>query len=104
MNSPDMTNCQAACSQCSGDSLTPAAGGEEIFTGWRLAAAALWVFVLPLGLAVVGAVIARWYWPGPARMLLAALAGLAAGGAISSVAAKSIRATRTEPENDSNEI
>ena len=110
VNSPDISDCQAGCSQCSADSPTPAAA-EEIFTGWRLAAAALWVFVLPLALAVVGAVVARSCWPGPARTLLAALAGLVAGGAISWMAAKSIRATHTDiptgptdAEDDSNEI
>ena len=103
MNSPDISDCQAGCSQCSADSPTPAVG-EEIFTGWRLAAAALWVFVLPLALAVVGAVVARWYWPGSARMLFATLAGLASGGAISRAAAKSIRTTSADVEDDSNEI
>jgi len=104
VNSPDISDCQAGCSQCSADSPTAAVGGEEIFTGWRLAAAALWVFVLPLALAVTGAVVARWYWPGPARMLFAALAGLAAGGAISWTAAKLIRTTPAEMQNNSNEI
>ena len=111
MNFSDISDRQAVCSQCSGDSATPAAGDEEIFTGWRLAAAALWVFVLPLALAVVGAIVARWCWPGPARTLLAALAGLAAGGAISWVAAKFIRTTHADipsgpddAEDDSNEI
>ncbi|MDP6636082.1 MAG: hypothetical protein QGG42_14375 [Phycisphaerae bacterium] len=108
MSSPDIAQCQAACSQCSADSATPEAGGEEIFTGWSLAAAALWVFVLPLALAVVGAVVARSYWPGPTRMLVAALMGLAAGGVISSIASRLIRTTHTDipaaVENDCNEI
>ena len=104
VNSPDISDCQAGCSQCSTDSPTPAAGGEEIFTGWRLAVAALWVFVLPLVLAVAGALVARWYWPGPAPALLATLAGLAAGGAISWTAERLIRTTPGEMQNDSNEI
>ena len=104
MNSPNVSECQVACSQCSADSSIPAAGGEEIFTGWRLAAAALWVFVLPLVLAVAGAVIARSYWPGNTRMLFATLAGLAAGGAISWTASRLIRTTQSEIEDDSNEI
>ena len=104
MNSPDISNCQAGCSQCSAGSPTLAAGGEEIFTGWRLAVAALWVFVLPLVLAVAGAVVGRWYWPGPTGMLLATLAGLAAGGAISWTASRLIRTTQSEIEDDSKEI
>ncbi len=75
----------------------------------------MWVFVLPLALAVTAAVVARWYWPGPTRMLLAVLAGLVAGGAISWTAARLIRTThteidlscvvrRTKQEDDSNEI
>ena len=103
MSSPDISDCQAGCSQCSADSATPAAGGEEIFTGWRLAVAALWVFVLPLALAVTGAIVARWYWPGPTGMLLAALAGLAVGGAISWTASRLIRTTQSEIGDDSNE-
>ena len=102
MNSPNISDCRAGCSQCSPDS--PAAAGEEIFTGWRLAVAALWVFVLPLALAVTGAIVARWYWPGPARMLLAALAGLAVGGAISWTASRLIRTTQSEIKDDSDEI
>jgi hypothetical protein len=97
VSSPEISDCQAGCSHCSSaKSSTTVVVGEEIFTGWRLAAAALWVFVLPLGLAVVGAVIARWYWPGPTRMLVAALAGLTAGWAISSVASRFIRTTHTD--------
>ncbi|MDP6543406.1 MAG: hypothetical protein QGH60_05400 [Phycisphaerae bacterium] len=103
MNSSDISQCQSGCSQCSSDSSAPAVGGEEIFTGWRLAAAALWVFVLPLALAVAAALVARWYWPGPTRTLLAALAGLVAGGAISRAAAKLIRTTHTEIEDDSSQ-
>lgn len=104
VNSPDISDCQAGCSQCSSDSSIPAARGEEIFTGWRLGVAALWVFVLPLVLAITAAIVARWYWPGPTRMLLAALTGLAAGGAISWAASRAIRTTHTEIEDDSNEI
>jgi len=104
VNSPNVSECQAGCSQCSSDSSIPAARGEEIFTGWRLGVAALWVFVLPLALAVTAAIVARWYWPGPTRMLLAALAGLAVGGAISWTASRRIRTTRTEIKDDSNEI
>jgi len=104
VNSPNVSDCQAGCSQCSADSPTPAVDDEEIFTGWRLAAAALWVFVLPLVLAVSGAIIARWYWPGPTPALLAAMAGLAAGGAISWAASRLIRTTQSETQNDSNEI
>jgi len=37
-------------------------------------------------------------------MLLAALTGLAAGGAISWAASRAIRTTHTEIEDDSNEI
>ena len=103
VNSSDMLDCQAGCSQCSADSAIPTADREGIFTGWRLAAAALWVFVLPLVLAVVGAVVARSCWPGPGRMLLAAITGLAAGGAISWPAAKLIVAKPAVAESDGNE-
>ena len=95
VNSPDISDCQAGCSRCSASDPT-AVVGEEIFTGWRLAAAALWVFVLPLSLAVVGAIVARSYWPGPTRMLVAALAGLTVGGAISLIASRLIRTTHTD--------
>lgn len=104
MNSPDISDCRAGCSQCSSDSSIPAARSEEIFTGWRLGVAALWVFVLPLALAVTAAIVARWYWPGPTGMLLAALAGLAVGGAISWTASRRIRTTQSEIKDDSNEI
>ena len=56
----------------------------------------MWVFVLPLVLGLFGSLIARWYWPGPTSMLIAALAGLLLGWAISSIASKRIRTTHTE--------
>jgi hypothetical protein len=96
VNSPQKSECQAGCSHCSASSPAPAVVGEEIFTGWRLGAAALWVFLLPLALAVVGAIVARSYWPGPTRMLIAALAGMAVGGVISSAASSRIRTTHTD--------
>jgi len=58
--------------------------------------AALWVFVLPLVTALVATLIARSYWPGAATMLAAALIGLVAGGAISSIALRLIRTTHTD--------
>jgi hypothetical protein len=96
VSSPQKSECQAGCSHCSATSPEPAVVGEEIFTGWRLGAAALWVFLLPLALAVVGAIVARSYWSGPTRMLIAALTGLAVGGAISSAASRRIRTTHTD--------
>jgi hypothetical protein len=95
MNSPEIKNCSAGCSQCSSadQAIAP---GEDIFIGWRLAIAALWAFVLPLGLALVGTLLARWYWPGPARMLLLAIIGLAIGAGVSSIALRRIRTTHTE--------
>jgi len=61
-----------------------------------LATAAIWVFALPLALALAGSLLARSYWPGQSRMLIAALIGLTAGAAIASVALKFIRTTHTE--------
>ena len=90
----EKSECPSGCSRCSSADQTVAAG-EDVFTGWRLAAAALWVFVLPLAIALVGTVLSRWYWPGPGRMLLSALAGLVVGGVISSIASRFIRTTHT---------
>ncbi|MDP6044586.1 MAG: hypothetical protein QGH94_00875 [Phycisphaerae bacterium] len=95
MNSPEISDCPAGCSQCS-SAKQPIAPGEDVFIGWRLAVAALWVFVLPLTLALVASLVARTYWPGPTRMLVAALIGLAVGGVISSIALKLIRTTHTD--------
>jgi hypothetical protein len=106
-----MSDCQAGCSGCSSGNAAVAPAGKEIFTGWRLGAAALWAFVLPLAMAVVGVLIARWYWyKVPGAELLAALIGLACGGAISWLAVRIIRTTYTdepiEPvvEHDHDEI
>ncbi|MBC8372533.1 MAG: hypothetical protein ISS69_05790 [Phycisphaerae bacterium] len=103
MNSSNISECQSGCSHCSADSSIDTAAGEGIFTGWRLVSAVLWVFVLPLGLAVTAALFARFFWPGPARMLLAALAGLTAGGAISRVATGLIGTTPANIDNDRKE-
>jgi len=62
----------------------------------------LWVFALPLALAVTGAIVARWYWPEPAFALLATLAGLVAGGAISWTAVRFICIAPVDMENDGN--
>ena len=95
MNSPDNMQCQAGCSHCSASEASPVTG-EDIFIGWRLGVAAMWVFLLPLALAVAGAVISRHYWPGASQMLALALAGLVLGVLIASIASRFIRTTHTD--------
>jgi len=65
-----------------------------MFEGWRLAAAACWVFVVPLALAVIGAVVAVRFGLGNTQVLLTALAAGTCGAVTASVATKFIRVTK----------
>jgi len=55
-------------------------------TGWRLGVAATGAFLLPLGAATAGAIVA-----GPERQLIGCLIGLAGGAVAASLAARLLR-------------
>jgi len=65
-----------------------------MFEGWRLAAAAWWVFVVPLILAVTGAVVAVRFQSGHTEVLLIALAAGICGVGAALVATKFLRVTK----------
>ncbi len=86
--------CQGKCPQCSdepssGDPCKP--GG---LVGWQFAVVALIAFVVPMGLCVSSAVVARSYLPGESIQLLAALAGLVFGVVIAGVIVRQIVPTK----------
>jgi hypothetical protein len=92
-DSPCCEGCEA-CREHRHDSSAPVPGA---LAGWRLAAAATGAFLLPLGLALAGSILAG---NSPERRLIGALAGLAAGVAVawtaSRIVSKRIQGSTTE--------
>ena len=92
MTAPDksrVSQCPSGCSQCSLDAGDAGGAGEaSVFSGWRLALRAAWVFLAPLASAIAGAAIA----PGGAvSKWIGAMAGFALGVAVTAGAGRLAR-------------
>jgi len=78
-------SCVTGCSACRlGDAPKPAPGG---LTGWRLVVSAFAVFLLPLALALGGAMLVGG---GQVGRVLGALCGLIVGGGLGVVIARRV--------------
>lgn len=81
--------CAAQCTGCGGAETRPAEAGG--LTGWRLTAVAAGVFLVPLLLAVAGAIVLPRFWPGPAAQIVGGAGGLLVGVVLAVVAGRLCR-------------
>ena len=99
MTAPDesrVSQCSSECSQCSVDA--GCAGEASVFSGWRLALRAAWVFLAPLAAAIVGAAIAGG---GAVSQWIGAMAGFALGVVVTAGAGRLARGNTGTHEESS---
>lgn len=70
-----LSGCGGKCSQCDmKNAVEPGA-----YSGWRLSAASLLVFINPLGMAILGAILLPMFWASEHATFAGAAAGLTVG-------------------------
>lgn len=92
---PNTTDCDGGCPGCAHDP-----GGdlpEGALSGWKLVGTVGGAFLLPLGLAILGAVLAGTQ---PNRQVLGALIGLVSGLALAVLAAAVLKHRTRTPRKD----
>jgi chromate transport protein ChrA len=91
MSNSEKSDAASSCENCPGCGHSHEMPGEITpggLSGWPLATAAFFVFVLPVGLAIVGAAVIG---KDPNGQLLGALAGFAVGVVLAAVVARMLR-------------
>ncbi len=79
--------CGGKCSQCNmKDAVEPGA-----YCGWRLTMTSLVIFIIPIGLAILGAISLPTFWASEHATFAGAGAGLAAGFVVSAIISIVIR-------------
>jgi hypothetical protein len=71
--------CPLGCPKCDAAALTGQAAGLTRWQGWRLAGIYALVFLWPLGLAVLGAVLMPRLWEHPLNQVVGTVGGLLLG-------------------------